>query len=143
MDPFVSYSFSFSFFFFFSFSLVGSSDRPWNLPHCRIIKRTTWAQRGIGPRWLQRNLRRKIHAISPRKARGKNGVESFKESASLARISECISGNEKPSKEQSRWRIHLCIPTPRIRGFNDRTLCFVLRDTSSTLQQTRTPQVSN
>ena len=117
----------FVFFFFFSFLIFFFFFVGWFVrPAVESSSLPDNKKDDVGPghwsRWSQRNLRRKIHAISPERQERKTGVESFTEFASPARISKCISGNEKPSKEQSRWRIHLCIPTQRFGGSTIRLL---------------------
>lgn len=118
-------------------SFSRTSNR-WNLPHCWIIKRTTGPGRRFSPK-LQRNLDHKIHAISRRRDQ-ERGVPNHSRDQWSLEYWNAFRGNEKPSKEQSRWRfppLHSSFGTQRFNGLAPCPSFEMLRK----LLEARTPEV--
>lgn len=114
ISEFQDYVESFAFFSFF----VRSVDRPWNLPHCRIINRTMGSALVPG---CNATCLIKFTQYPSRKDQGRS-VESFRKAASFARISKCIPVMRNLSKGNLDGVSPPLHSSFEIRRFNGREL---------------------
>lgn len=114
ISEFQDYVESFAFFSFF----IRSFDRPWNLPHCRIINRTMGSALVPG---CNATCLIKFTQYPSRKDQGRS-VESFRKAASFARISKCIPVMRNLSKGNLDGVSPPLHSSFEIRRFNGREL---------------------
>lgn len=117
----------------FLFSFVRSFNRPWNLPHCRIINRTMGSTLVPG---CNATCLIKFTQYSTRKDQGRS-VESLRKAASFARISKCIPVMRNLSKGNLDGVSTSAFQLRDSQVQRSGTFFEILRN----LEETRTPEV--